>query len=119
MSASTRDDRYAGRGVRGHRRLQPLVDGAPVGQAGQRVLERQPLDAGEVVGLHDAGRDLGRDRLAKSRSARPNRRWPVVRVANSSPQTRASTTIGVATSESLPSAAISSASSPSSSAVPT
>ena len=47
------------------RGVQPLVDRAAVGEAGQRVGEGQPLDARHVIGLHHAGRHLRGDGLGE------------------------------------------------------
>ena len=62
MSASTTETGKVRCLPGGHLVREPVVDGAAVGQPGERVLERQPLDPREVVGLHDAGSDVGRDR---------------------------------------------------------
>ena len=94
---------------------------------GQRRFSRDDLDFANAVATQVAAGVVQADHFARIErlafqdplTGLANRRCPVVRVANSSPHTRASTTIGVATKESLPSAAIRPASSLSSSAVPT
>ncbi len=45
--------------VRLQRALQPGVDRAPVGEAGERVGEGEPAQVGEALGLGESGRDLG------------------------------------------------------------
>ena len=49
-----------------HGSLQPLVEGAPVGEPGQRVLVGEPRDAGEELGPADRGTELARHRLEEA-----------------------------------------------------